>query len=532
MNENIHLLNNNCKITGKVDLQYVLPDGTVQHHTSHNKAFQAAWSATSLVAQLIAGSTIALLLTDYAGQPDDSFPFLQGNTVGVAYNNSAAKGKYVGAEIANKRVISISDNKLTVSHTYEWLASQIPGTIRSIGYTMQFFNSEGNQLSNGVYSVNALTCQRTMAYSLQGSANMLDVNRESGYYISGVSTKSENSKIIVYGTLIKYSTVLYNTHTDFAFTHVLIDQAPYAHSLFEWLMLYDVDTGSTYVIIGYYLRKTSSSDYEFHRQLIKIDVDGKQCDFIWDVLLGTSTKSTYDPYSICPLSTTYSLSCFTWLVKKGDRIFAKIEGSSSNMWKAMQADERITTCVYSFQYAELNRILSIDDLTFLPSIPSRVSADGYQYIYNTGTSAYYYDLIRKLVISESGDFCFFCNQEYMQRIDPSEARVETSGAFNLIVVPDKNKIACVPMAYVYRNSYSYPESACIEHININGEETFFSQTLYRFDPTKYKQSDLRYNVMNTICQALTWYSVPESAQQRPDNSGVRVVYELTFENGQ
>lgn len=530
MNDNIHLLNNNCKVTGKVDLQYVLPDGTVQHHTSHNKAFQAAWSAPGLIKQLIAGTNIALLLTDYAGQPDDSFPFLQGNTVGVAYNNSAAKEKYVGAEIANKRVISVSDNKLTVSHTYEWLASQIPGTIRSIGYTMQFFSPDNTHLSYGIYSISALTCQRTMAYSLQGNAKMLDVNRESGYDISGPSTKSENGKIIVYGTLYKYSTVLYNTYTSFAFTSTLIDHAPYTHTVFEWRLLYDVDTGSTYLIIGYYLRETSSSDYEFHRRLIKIDVDGKQCDSIWDVILGTSTSGNYDLYRICPLYTGYSLSSFTWLIKKGDRVFVKIEGSSSSMWNAMQADERITTCVYSFQYAELNRLISIDDLTFLPGIPSRVSEGGYLYIYNTCVSAYY-DSVRKLVINESGDLCFFCSNEQMQYIDINGARSEAQGAFNLIVIPDKNKIACAPMAF-RSTYYDYPESACIEHRNINGEETFFSQTLYRFDTAKYKQSDLRFNVMNTICQALTWYSVPESAQQRPANSGVRVVYELTFENGQ
>lgn len=531
MTDNISLFSNNCKVTGKVDLQYVLPDGTVQHHTGHNKAFSAAWSATGLVQQMLIGTDIDLLLTDYDGQPDVSFPFLQGNTVGAAYTGSTARGKYLGTEITNKRVISTNGNKLTISRTYEWLSSQIPGTIRSIGYTMQFFEPSEAQMEYGKYSIPVLSCQRTMSYYNLRGVEVLDINRRIGYKVASFSTTSANNTINVSSTMYSYSTVQSTTYVSFSFKHVFIDHTPYDYYLFENSMLYDADTGSTYLILGYYLKETSSSDYEYHRRLIRMDVAGKQCELIWDVILGTSADKTYYPYYICPLYPEYSLRSDKWLVKKGDRIFVKIASHPVYMWNAIVGKNKITTCIYSFPYATLNRVLSIDDLTFFPSMPSYVRYDGLMVVLNTCSGASSSTDTRMWVISELGDLCFFSESENARGLDVNGNNVEASCAFNLIIMPDKNKITCVPMARLseYNND---PASACIEHASINGEETFFSRTLPTVSNGNGAWASLRYCTMNTICQALTWYSVPEEAQQRPANSGVRIVYELTFENGQ
>ena len=202
MNENITIpvLSGFSKVEGKVDLQYLLEDGSVIHNKSKNTAFIPAWSASNLFQNFInaSGSTPMLYLTDYDGEVDTKFPFLQGHMVGFSYPGASATGTYLGAEIKPKRVVNMENDRLTISHTYEWLASQVPGQIRKIGYTYQNFYpySNINDRIYGVLTLPVINMQTQMAYQ-NFSAEIVDSPRSVGIITSSPRSDISGNKFFL-----------------------------------------------------------------------------------------------------------------------------------------------------------------------------------------------------------------------------------------------------------------------------------------------------------------------------------------------
>ena len=537
MNENVMLpsLNEFKKIEGKVDLQYLLEDGSVIHNKSKNTAFVPAWSASNLFQIFINANSDSpmLYLTDYDGQVDTKFPFLQGHTVGFSYPSASAKGTYCGAEIKSKRVINTENNKLTISHTYEWLASQVPGQIRQIGYTYQSSYPYGNNISKdyGMLTLPIINMHTQMAYQ-SFTADIVDSPRSVGIRISSTSSNISNNKFRVYFTYTRSSATEKGKYEDWSVNHYLTDYRPNSNAVIETKYIYDADTGDVYAIFYFYVRKTSSSEYEYHRQLVKLDFENKQTSIIWDVILQTSTTSiNSDTYKLSPLYIDYSADFDTWLIKRGQTLYTKITASPSylnKVTKMQQEHPEITSGVLSFPYESLQSDIKIEDCYFFPTMSEWGTSNGNRYDPNFTYGYDTYHSIRRWVLSFSGDICFISNTEYLKFMDET-SETTRSYHYNLLINTDKNKSMCVPYAASYNNNSGQGAAldGAIEWWSI-GEYEIYAVPRY-FEVGKDGLS-LKNCANNQICQALTCYSVPKEAQTRPENSGVRIVYELTISN--
>ena len=537
MNENIHIPvpSGFSKVEGKVDLQYLLEDGSVIHNKSKNTAFVPSWSASNIFQLFIDGNDNSpmLYLTDYDGEVDTKFPFLQGHTVGFSYPGASAKGNYCGAEIKSKRIISTENNRLTISHTYEWLASQVPGQIRKIGYTYQGFYpySSLNSKYAGILTLPLINMHSQMAYQ-NFSADIVDSPRSVGIIISLPGFGISDNKLRASFTYSRYSATEKGKYTSWSINHYLTDYRPNSYSSMETKYIYDEDTGDAYAIFYFYVRKTSSSEYEYHRQLVKLDFENQQTSTIWDVILQTSATvetSINHTHRLSPVYADYSSDFEKWLIKRGQTLYTKINASNlSDVTKMQQEHPEITSGVLSFPYASLQSDIKIENCYFFPTMSEWGTSNGsrydpnFTYGYNSSRS------IRRWVLNFSGDICFISTTEYIKHIDEnSESSMQY--AYNLLINTYKNKSICVPYASSFdsNSGVGLALDGAIERWSIGEHEIY---AVPRYSTVGNDGLSLKNCANNQICQALTCYSVPKEAQTRPENTGIRIVYELTISN--
>lgn len=127
----------NTKVKGHVSVEYVLTDGsTVKAAESNNTAVSALFGINALYYFIYGMSDyIYLVLSDSdSALYDRPLPVIDGSLIGYAHDGSTATGAFCGMELTANRVGEITDGKLSVSRTYEWTASQVPGEVKSLGY--------------------------------------------------------------------------------------------------------------------------------------------------------------------------------------------------------------------------------------------------------------------------------------------------------------------------------------------------------------------------------------------------------------
>lgn len=532
MNENICLANfsSKMKVNGKVDLQYVMEDGSVIHNEAKNTAFPSTWAASGLIKSLLRDSTILLELTDSDDAPNMNFPFLKGEPVGYAYLGSTSSGNYRGTEVTNKRVFTLENGKLVISFTYEWTASQIPGVIRSIGYTLQnrdYFSDHQETYSWLTLPIINSACAGSFYAIVQGNRyeKVYDYLRSITWALSEpISSSQDTAGFYLTIPICKYS-------NDGSFTYIsktikvyLTDYKAYSYSTYGYNMLYSVDDGSVSILCDYYVKKDGSSDYEIHRCLIKIDFENAAGFVEWDVNFKSSSTITQDAYAYLNPFRRKGISNYAVLIEKNGQIYMKLAGSASTIISYRNENPEFTSTFCFTDKENLKLETDVSMFSFCKKYPKIIVGD-YLYDFNYGFS-YYTDGkgVIGWVLNASGDIAYINTSESVLR-DSTYA----SSAFSAAIDPETKQAIYCRILYSGSNNYLiYPGDGAIDHISNGNEKIYFVTRHSGFDnntPLSWKwAADAQ------VFQALTHFHVPAEAQVRPENSGVRIVYELTISN--
>lgn len=532
MNENICLAdaNNKLKISGKVDLQYVMTDGSIIHNKSKNTAFPSTWAASMLIKSLlsmISSQAVYLELTDGDSDPNLKFPFLTGEPVGFAYVNSKASGLYLGAEIANKRIIKFSGGKLVLSFTYEWTASQIPGTIKSIGYTLQnltyLYDDHATLYSALTVPIISATDQlypraicNTPSYP-----TVYDYKRKVTYALSSStpSGRPNSSEWTVSTQCYKYSNDKSFSNLSNGISFKLTDFRPDSYAMDDFHLYYNADDGLFGVILDWRVKETSSPDWVAYRSLYAIDVDTKTSTLQWtyEIDRGTNITAAY----INPFRSTLGGE-YKVLIQKGGNIYMKLNGSYDRVTNLVKNNPDFTSTFCYMPIDALRGKTSSDMLAFCKPFSKLFNNDGY--IVDCNFCLGNYNRFRGFTVNLSGDIGYISDSEnviYNSTTTTSYVSVHIDSDTKQLVISRK----------MYNPNNNYNSNAGDGPI----ERLFFGNECIYYVP-RYNGADTNESIYPRSCadaqvfQNLTQFHVPVDAQVRPENSGVRVVYELTISN--
>lgn len=544
MNENICLANfgDKLKVNGKVDLQYVMEDGSVIHNEAKNTAFPSTWAASGLIKTLLSNEKILLELTDCDDEPDMKFPFLNGNTVGFAYLNSSASGKHRGSEIANKRIFSFEDGKLVASFTYEWTASQIPGTIRSIGYTLQ--NRYSDLSSAGGYSMLTIPVitKQCKAFSQTMSGNtpkVYDYRKQFSYAYNyyGNNGSDDTGSYFSFNINRMYNSIgAPSPSSKVIKCYYTTGYKADRNSMYDHHLYYDVDTGDVGIVIDYVVRTSSTADFETHRALFLIDFENGTSSASWDVILATARTITYysemyryfNPFRIPDNS---NIDDYRVLIKKGNKLYFKFQPRSYTYLQTLLANyPQIST---TFCYSTLDKLqvnTTPNDFHFLKRYKTLIGSTSEDYLYDFNYCCYPYDNnnVVGFAINSAGNVCYVSNSEYVVRSDNSLYNM----AVSVHIDADTDQLIATRMMSYNNNSSSLSANdGAIERIVLADQHIYYVP-IFPYDslPTSSTAVRERFCADAQMFQALTQFHVPADAQVRPENSGVRIVYELTISN--
>ena len=534
MNENICLANfgDKLKVNGKVDLQYVMEDGSIIHNEAKNTAFPSTWSTSALIKCLLSkidNQTVYLELTDGDNDPDLKFPFLTGEPVGFAYVNSSASGLYLGAEIANKRIINFSGGKLILSFTYEWTASQIPGTIRSIGYTLQNLPSN---YSNSAYVYSPLTAPiisatdqifPRMVFSTPSYTVVYDYKRKVTYAMSSgtPSGNPDGSGWTVRTQCYKYSNDMSFSNISSAIGFKLTDFKPYDYYMYDSHLYYNADDGSFGIILDWRVKETSKSDWVAYRSLYLIDMDTKTSTLQWtyEIDRGTNITSAY----INPFRSTLGDE-YKVLVQKDGNIYMKLNGSYSSVTSLINNNPAFTSTFCYMPIDALRGKTSSDMLSFCKPFSKIFNDSGS--VYDCSFCIGGYNYFRGFTVNLSGDIGYLCDSENIIYNTTS-----TQSAISVLIDSStKQLVISRKLSNPDNNSNGNSGDGPIERLFLGNECIYY---IPRYDGVNTSRNESIYPrscADAQMFQALTQFHVPAEAQVRPENSGVRVVYELTISN--
>lgn len=530
MNENICLANfsSKMKVTGKVDLQYVMEDGSVIHNESKNMAFPSTWAASGLIKSLLNGSLIQLELTDCDDEPDLKFPFLKGNPVGYAYLNSTSSGNYRGAEIANKRVSSFENGKLVVSFTYEWTASQIPGTIRSIGYTLQNRSDMNTDAYYNWLTVPIITGadQPCFRYVMDGEdKTVYDYFRKVTYRLYDTSASHDSTGCYISTTIYKKLNKEGASKQSKRFKMQVYPSSVYSFARLNQLLYYDVDTGEIGTVWDYYVKETSTSDYQKRRCLCVIDFEGGTYDVKWDVLLKVDSSSYTQPY-FSPFGK--DVPPYQVVVKKNGKLYLKLgptNGDTTSVINKIKSEPSFTTTFCYTSPENLKKLSELSDFTFCKRFAKTISDKGiYDVNYCCGSS-YSSSYVWGWVINQNNDIGYIASSEYV--LDGSLSSYSALPV-NVLIDSENDQLIISRMLMCTNNS-DYLNDGLIESYSFGGEKIYYVPKYYLPSGSSYPMN-FRGCADAQMFQALTHFHVPAEVQVRPENSGVRIVYELTISN--
>ena len=548
MNENICLANfgDKLKVNGKVDLQYVMEDGSVIHNEAKNTAFTSTWAASGLVKCLLSGSDserLVLELTDCDDAPDMNFPFLNGTTVGFAYLNSSSSGKYRGSEIANKRIISFENGKLVASFTYEWTASQIPGTIRSIGYTLQ--NKSSDLSSAGGYNfltIPVITKQCKAFYQTMYDSydKVYDYRKQFSYayayYSNGGS--DDTGSYFSFTVYRMYNSIGAPSYSSKAIKfYYTVGYTADRNIVYDHHLYYDVDTGNVGIVIDYIVRTSSTADFETHRALFLIDFENGTSSASWDVILDTAHTITYyselyryfNPFRVTENS---GINDYKVLIKKGNKLYLKISMSSSSSLLTLL--DNYPQMSSTFCYTDLGKVqanTTPNDFYFPKRYKTLLIGTSGDYLYDANycLSKYSSPKVSGFAINSAGDVCYVCDSESVLRSDNSYGNTPIS----VCIDADTDQLIATRMMLSNSGSnYSIiANDGAIEHIVLKDQHIYYVP-IFPYVGSSVGSTDVKekFCADAQMFQALTHFHVPAEAQVRPENSGVRIVYELTISN--
>lgn len=463
--------------SGKVLLEYISKDGKCKSKLSKNLAFTSAWNENYVIESLLRNDSYSpyLILTDYAGDVNPSLPLIPGNAVGYARIGSGSSGLYQGAEIVSSREQSVANNGvITDKRVFEFTGSQVPGTVKTIGYSRQW-NSATDAFSYpyaGYKLINS-PAEAPLIHETRGI-----INNVTGKCVGIYNTSfSKPSTVTLKVNTSSFYDAKSTTHTISAEISESLDSA----SIRQNALVLDVDTGKYYFIIELYSRPSNTTTV--YRHIFEISDDFSSMS-VYDSFVVYSGTSEY-PYSECynhfmyPYS--YSLKMQNAGYKKGNKYYFGTNSDSKDggVYEAY------------LQARHTDGKTQLDFSRFIPlqwPFGTEKNKGGYS------ASIFYGNSI----------VAFMFYAWYFGFLDLNNVDAPAGSIRSLTT-----------------NSYK------ISNLKIFNSPDGNSELIAYFENTNSTFSLFNRYASATI-GALTWFRVPDDAPARAEGDGIRITYELTF----
>lgn len=480
-------LDKRMEVHGTVSLEYVAKDGTVRHICSGNAAFNAAWNASFNIASFLRYSDGVLALTDYTGDVDKKFPIIPGNVVGYASVGGGTSGLYKGAEIISSREQTISDSgKITDKRVYEFTSSQVPGPIRTIGYTQQwnYGRAEGNNNGAG-YRLPYMDPRKIYGNVISTTGISIDDTYRTVVGIYDFRYNSSTGTFTI--TFRKYAAD--NTYTAYPLTaqsSINTDM-----SLVQYIVVYDLDLGVYEIVADMFHYVSAESKYVVTRFFFTIDANLTTMTLTKTMRLTTGTSggfssAEYVKHYIYPYGSSQYISVYGFKNNGKYYVHSKEYDSSAARKGLYEAD---------LEVAHNDGVTQRDLIRYIhPQIPhggdDATTVVDSRYV----RSAL---LLRDKIIAYTSSY----NENSLC-------------VYNLADLT-------VPYGTVRTKSVGgYSTHAFIIHDHRDDSEFL---CMYKRDG-----QTLFNNYWFESCGALTWFRVPDDAPVRQEGDGIRITYEITI----
>lgn len=487
----------NQKVKGHVSVEYVLMDGsTVKAAESNNTAVSALFYSAPLYYFLQGANTyIYLVLSDSdSALYDRPLPVMDGSLIGYAHDKSTATGAFCGMELTANRLCELTDGNLSVSRTYEWTASQVPGEVKSLGY---IYNPSAEAINRhnpvvlcpalynigGIYDKNSKTAVTTWSQTCTSGVLTFTFS-----YLRG-------DQIYVKSTPTSVTLTLY-TATDFSTEAANVN----------YVVVYDLNTAAFIGLCAFYYKATSGK-----YKTVQIGVNLFTEELLWETVTEHTSKPDttmpraaficgvlHNNYIYCGFPYTderqasygrTSLDGFkTWdaRLSAGTEVLPIRNGT---IWKSEAPFQKVLGASCSF-----NSICISNGVISFGANPS------------TSTATIYYE-------TQAGDIK---RNEWGIRITAWKILVSTTQ---------------LEKPYFLMSSAQYPDSSSqycawtpiLVHDAIDNKDVLMAQRDILASSSTSGKTVLSEHVPLT---PYTWYVLPADTPKRPENAGIRITYEL------
>lgn len=476
-------------IHGKVSLEYVAKDGTTRQVCSGNAAFNAAWNSSFTIASFLRYSEGVLALTDYAGVVDKKLPIIPGNVVGCARVSAGTSGLYQGAEITASREQVIADSgKITDKRVYEFTSSQVPGPVRTIGYTLQWNSSRADTNYYGAgYKLPPMDPRKV--YKNTSSSAGIDIEGEYRSVLN-INQVTYNSSAHTFKAMLKK----YAADGTYASYDLTVQYSALSSvSIYQYILVYDLDHVVYEIVADVFHYVGGERPYAVTRFFFTVDAALTTMTLTKTLLLTTGTSSDarstdYYKHYIYPYN--YNMYITSYGFKNGGKYYlharennslADRKGLYEADLEAAHSDEVTQRALVRYIHPQIP--FGGDDATTTVSTSSTQCAL----------------LIKDKIIAYTNSYSPYsiCMYNLAELTVPyGTAYNKQAGRYNnyAFLIADHSDDS--ELLALYKSSYS--------------GQTLFND--YWFES----------------CGALTWFRVPDDAPERQEGDGIRITYEMTF----
>lgn len=478
------VLNNSNRMGahGKVTLEYISKDGKSKAITTDNYAFNGAWNTSLVIHNFLKnkGELLDLILTDYDGEVDKNIPIIPGNTVGFCTVGSGSSGIYRGAEIIGKREQSIAPNgAITDKRVYEFTSSQVPGEIKTVGYSRQWKSSAMGSEDNavGICLPKKISPESNIYndYGIYDSASM------SGVALTSVGWNSTNITFNI--RFLSVDVVSTNKS-------ITVQMGVSINYITQNLLVKDLDTNVYYVLCDAFVY--DEGVYKAIRYFFELSDDFSTASKTKELLLCTGTSSAYSnsEYTKHYMYPSISRNLANNGVKVGNRYYAFSTYSSSP--DPILTKKGLVEGLFEEPHTE-GKVQKDFLRVILPQILRGTDNTNF-YASTNGTIMHLSDRKVAFKLSNSNLLCFYDLDD--------------------VVVPYGS-------LYHEKGIGSYSLRAMIIE-NAQNDDNNLTVTFRKSSKLDYD------NYLQVTSGAFTWFRVPDDAPKREEGDGIRITYEMTF----
>ena len=467
--------------SGKVLLEYVSKDGTCKSKLSKNLAFTSAWNENYVMESFlcIGSATPQLILTDYAGEVNPSLPLIPGNVVGYAVMGEGSSGLYRGAEIVSSREQSVANNGvITDKRVFEFTGSQVPGTVKTIGYSRQWREAASSFSSSYGYVGYKLINSQPEAPLIYNERGI--INQVTGKCAKFYTANFSNPNIV---TLQVQTSSFYDKSTTMHTIRAEIPDSLTRVSIYQDALVLDVDTGKYYFIVELYSRPSSTTNVYRYIFEISDDFSGMSVYDSFLVYSGAKEYPNSECYNHFMYPYSYNRNIQPVGYKKGDKYyFGASDGSQDYGVYEANLQARHTD--------------GKTQLDFSRFIPLQWPFGTEKYKNGSAVTIFYGDSLVAFMYSNTAAFGFL----NLNNVD-------------------------APFGSIRSLSTSYYK---ISNLKIFNPPDGNSELITYLESTQTNNTAFFNKYVSASIGALTWFRVPDDAPAREEGDGIRITYELTF----